>query len=64
MPILLLFIIFGACFLIYYYVISNEDLYTRKKPDKKGPFDTIYLPEDLERDRIKRMKDEARRGRF
>lgn len=63
MPILILFLIFGACFLIYYYVVSNEDLYTKKKDGKKSPFDTIYLPEDLERDRLKRMKDDAKRPR-
>lgn len=53
LPILILFLVFAGCFVLYYFFVNNEDSYIRKRPEKKGPFDIIYLPEDLDEEKRK-----------
>lgn len=56
MPIVALALILIACFVVYYFFVSNSSLYTSEKPKKNNPFNVIYLPEDLEAEKEKQRK--------
>lgn len=59
MPIIIFALVLAGIFVLYYFLLNNASSYTTEKPEKKGPFDVIYLPEDLEAEKQKRKQREA-----
>ena len=61
MPIIIFALVLAGLFVLYYFLLNNASFYTTEKPKEKGPFDVIYLPEDLEAEKQKRKQREAAR---
>ena len=61
MPIIIFALVLAGLFVLYYFLLNNASFYTTEKPEKKGPFDVIYLPEELEAEKQKRKQREAAR---
>jgi hypothetical protein len=60
MPIIIFALVVAGLFLVYYFLLNNVSNYTTEKPPEKGPFDVIYLPEDLEAEKQRRRQREEK----
>jgi len=56
MPLLILGSVLFASVALYMYVLNNQERFAKKYKPKKGPFNVIYLPDDLEAYKNKNKK--------